>query len=133
MHVQTPLQAGLPLPALAGTAPGPGATGPACRVEVLVPGAVVRLSGRLDVAAAADVRMALVDALVDGNGELVLDVAALTGLDATGLGVLVGGHRRAQREGRVLVLRDVSAPVARLLFLTRLDKVLRLTRSPART
>lgn len=109
---------------------GPVLTGE-LRTSVVVPGRLLRLAGRLDVAAAADVRLALVDAVADGTGDLVLDVSGLTALDATGLGVLVGGHRRAQRAGRVLVLRDVPTPIARLLFLTRLDKVLRTTRTPA--
>ena len=99
------------------------------RTSVVVPGRLLRLAGRLDVAAAADVRLAIAQAVDGGLGELVLDVADLTALDATGLGVLVGGHRRAQRAARVLVLRDVSPPVARLLFLTRLDKVLRTSRT----
>lgn len=101
------------------------------RTTVVVPGALLSLSGRLDVAGAADVRLALVDAVASGAGELVLDLAALTALDATGLGVLVGAHRRAQRAGRVLVLRDVPPAVGRLLFLSRLDKVLRTTRTSA--
>ena len=100
-------------------------------ITVLVPGSVLGLAGRLDVTAAADVRLVLVDALADGVGELVLDLSQLTALDATGLGVLVGGHRRAQRAGRVLVLRDATPAVARLLFLTRLDKVLRTERTAA--
>ena len=95
----------------------------------LVPGRLLCLHGRLDVAAAADVRMALVAAMSEATGELVLDVSKLTTVDATGLGVLVGGHRRAQRAGRVLVLRDVPPALARLLFLTRLDKVLRTERT----
>lgn len=102
-----------------------------CRTTVLEPGQVLALAGRLDVSAAADVRMTLVEAVAAGSGPLVLDLAGLDALDATGLGVLVGGHRRAQRAGRVLVLRDVTPAVARLLFLTRLDKVLRTTRTPA--
>lgn len=100
-----------------------------CCTTVVVPGALLSLVGRLDVAAAADVRMALDAAVADGTDDLVLDLAELTALDATGLGVLVGGHRRAQRAGRLLVLRDVSPAVARLLFLTRLDKVLRTERT----
>lgn len=107
--------------------PGGPATG--CTAAVLVPGQVLALGGRLDVAAAADVRMLLVDAVSDGTGDLVLDLADLGALDATGLGVLVGAHRRAQRAGRVLVLRDPTLAVARLLFLTRLDKVLRTVRT----
>ncbi len=71
--------------------------------------------------------------LGDGQGDLVLDCAGLTAVDATGLGVLVGAHRRAQRAGRVLVLLDVQPSVGRSLLLTRLDRVLRTARTaPAR-
>lgn len=90
---------------------------------------VVSLAGRLDVHAAADVRLALADAVDSGYGELVLDLAELEGVDATGLGVLVGAHRRAQRAGRTLVLEDVPAGVGRMLLVTRLDRVLRTRRS----
>lgn len=90
---------------------------------------VVSLTGRLDVHAAADVRLALADAVDSGDGELVLDLAALEAVDATGLGVLVGAHRRAQRAGRTLVLEDVPPGVGRVLLVTRLDRVLRTRRS----
>jgi anti-anti-sigma factor len=92
-------------------------------------GTVVALSGRLDVHAAADVRLELADAVDRGEGELVLDLAELVAIDATGLGVLVGAHRRAQRAGRTLVLEDVPAGVVRLLLVTRLDRVLQTRRS----
>ncbi|HUR15092.1 MAG TPA: STAS domain-containing protein [Mycobacteriales bacterium] len=92
-------------------------------------GSYVCLSGRLDVHAAADVRLALAAAVDRGAGELVLDLTALESVDATGLGVLVGAHRRAQRAGRTLVLADVPDGVARLLLLTRLDKILQTRRS----
>lgn len=113
----------------AGTAPVPPAK--TCWTTVVVPGHLLALSGRLDVREAADVRMVLVDAVPAGAGDLVLDLSGLSGLDATGLGVLVGAHRRAQRAGRVLVLRDVTPAVGRLLLLTRLDKVLRTVRTAA--
>ena len=100
-------------------------------VDAIEPGQVVHLAGRLDVHAAADVRIALADAVELGTGDLVIDLALLEGVDATGLGVLVGAHRRAGRAGRTLVLRDVTPPVHRLLFLTRLDRVLRLSSSDA--
>lgn len=92
-------------------------------------GTVLGLSGKLDVHTAADMRNALVDAVAAGSGELVLDLSALEAVDATGLGVLVGAHRRAQRAGRTLVLVDVQVPVARLLLVTRLDRVLAIRRT----
>jgi anti-anti-sigma factor len=100
-------------------------------LETDVPGQVMHLVGRLDVHAAADVRMALADAVAGGSGDLVIDLAALEAVDATGLGVLVGAHRRAGRAGRTLVLQDVPPPVGRMLFLTRLDRVLHLRSSAA--
>ena len=92
-------------------------------------GDLVSLTGRLDVHIATDVRLALATAVDAGSGELVLDLAALEAVDATGLGVLVGAHRHAQRVGRSLVLEDVPDAVGRLLFLTRLDKVLQTRRT----
>jgi anti-anti-sigma factor len=100
-------------------------------LDFVEPGQVVHLAGRLDVHAAADARLALAAAVESGSGDLVIDLASLDAVDATGLGVLVGAHRRAGRAGRTLVLRDVPEPVGRLLFLTRLDRVLRLTSSVA--
>lgn len=88
------------------------------------------LSGRLDVHAAPDVRLALAAAVDAGEGELVLVLAAVEAVDATGLGVLVSAHRRAQRAGRTLVLEDVPDQVVRLLLVTRLDRILQTRRSP---
>jgi anti-anti-sigma factor len=103
----------------------------AFELDSVEPGQLVHLTGRLDVHAAADVRIALADAVESGEGDLVIDLASLEAVDATGLGVLVGAHRRAGRAGRTLVLRDVQPPVGRLLFLTRLDRVLRISSSVA--
>ncbi len=94
-------------------------------------GHLLALTGRLDVTAAADARLALAAAVDQGEGDLVLDLAALEAVDVTGLGVLVGAHRRAGRSGRTLVLRDVSPSVGRLLHVTRLDKVLRQSTTSA--
>ena len=100
-------------------------------LDAVAPGQVLALRGRLDVAAAADVRLALADAVDAGAGDLVLDLTALEAVDATGLGVLVGAHRLAGRSGRTLVLRDVPPRVGRLLRRTRLDRVLHQSASTA--
>jgi anti-anti-sigma factor len=92
-------------------------------------GRFVALSGRLDVRAAADVRLELADAVDSGEGELVIDLREVEAVDATGLGVLVSAHRRAQRLGRTVVFEDLPAQVERLLLITRLDKVLATRRT----
>jgi anti-anti-sigma factor len=89
-------------------------------------GPVLVLVGRLDVATVADVREALQRAIDGGEGPLVVDLAQVEVMDATGLGVLVGAHRRAGRCGRTLVLRHVPPRLSRLLTATRLHRILRV-------
>jgi len=86
----------------------------------------ITLVGRHDARAAGPVRDALHAALGAGSGPLVVDITGVELLDATGLGVLVGAHRRARLDGRELVLRGASTRVARLLKVTRLDRVITL-------
>lgn len=99
-------------------------TAPPLELRADLPGRVV-LTGRLDVTAAADARLALASAVTTGAGDLVLDLSGLTAVDATGLGVLVGAHRAADRAGRRLLLLDAPEQVHRLLRVTRLYRVLR--------
>lgn len=102
------------------------------RVEHPVPGQQVRLAGRVDAASVAEVRLALHEAVDHGIGELVVDVRDLQLGDATGLGALLGAHRRAARVGRTLVLADVPPALTRLLAYARLTRVLRTRVSAAR-
>jgi anti-anti-sigma factor len=96
------------------------------------PGQRIRLCGRLDVTTVADVRSVLHSALDSGTGDFVVDVSGVDVLDATGIGVLVGAHRRAGRRGRRLVLTSLPPRLHRLLVVTRLHRVLHVTdRQPA--
>jgi anti-anti-sigma factor len=106
-------------------------TDPLFELAEVLPGRCLALHGRLDVHVAADVRLALADAVRAGSGDLVLDLSRVVAVDATGLGVLVGAHREAGRAGRALVLLDVPERVGRLLLVTRLHRVLRTARSTA--
>jgi anti-sigma B factor antagonist len=91
-------------------------------------GGGVVLVGRLDVRGAGAAREALHEALARGEGRLTVDLSGVELLDATGLGVLVGAHRRARLQDRELVLCDARPRVARLLSLTRLDRVIAVER-----
>lgn len=82
------------------------------------------VEGRLDVRSAADARTRLHLAVDGGRGDLVLDLTRLEFWDATGLGVIMGTHRRAGRLGRRLVLRAVPPQLQRLLVATRLHRIL---------
>ncbi|MEO3890188.1 STAS domain-containing protein [Nonomuraea sp. B5E05] len=85
---------------------------------------VVRIGVRLDAGTSAGVRERLHKALDTGEGDLILDLTKLEMIDATGLGVLVGAHRRALSVQRRLVLRGVPPRIMRILAVTRLNRVL---------
>jgi anti-sigma B factor antagonist len=85
---------------------------------------VVRIGARLDAGTSARVRERLHKGLDSGAGDLILDLSKLEMIDATGLGVLVGSHRRALSVQRRLVLRGVPPRIMRILAVTRLNRVL---------
>lgn len=93
-----------------------------------VPGQVVaasvQLEGRLDVTTATETREILHAAVEEGDGDLVVDLSCVELIDVTGLGVLVGTHRKALRAHRTLVLRNVPPRMMRLLAMTRLYRAL---------
>jgi anti-anti-sigma factor len=99
-------------------------------IDLLRPGAHVALSGRLGSASVGDARIVLSAAIDAGVDDLLLDLDGVELVDATGLGLLVGMHRRAERLGRRLVLTNVPERIERLLLATRLHRVLIIDRAP---
>jgi anti-sigma B factor antagonist len=93
-------------------------------ITVEVPGREVVLAGRLSALTVAEVRAVLAQAIDRAEGDLVVDIAAVDLVDASGLGVLVGAHRLAMRSERCLVLRNVPQRIERLLAVTHLNRVL---------
>jgi anti-anti-sigma factor len=92
-------------------------------VRVVRPGAEVDLVGRLDAKSASVVRDTLHACLDEGEGDFLLHVGELEIWDSTGLGVLVGAHRRARRAGRRVVLTEVPPRHLRLLKATKLHRL----------
>lgn len=96
-------------------------------VDETVPGVEMSIVGPLNVHTVSEIRAALARAIDGGIGDLLLHLGTADIGDATGLGVLVGAHHRAERAGRRLVLADVSPRIERLLRGSRLDRVLTRT------
>jgi anti-sigma B factor antagonist len=84
---------------------------------------VFKLRGSLDLATAPTVRAALTDAAGDANRDLIVDLTQIEFLDSTGLGALIGAHRRATEHNGSLRLVVTEGPIARLLNITGLLRV----------
>ncbi|EFC79153.1 anti-sigma-factor antagonist [Parafrankia sp. EUN1f] len=86
----------------------------------------VRLTGTVDVRSVGELRIQLHAAIDAGCGPLHVDVGGLELTDNAGVGVLLGGARRARSIGRSLVLLDVPAALWPLLAADRLGQLLRV-------
>ncbi len=88
-----------------------------------------KLRGSLDLATAPTVRAALTDAAEEEGHDLIVDLTGLEFLDSTGLGVLIGAHRRAAERGESFRLVVTDGPISRLLNITGLITVFSVYRS----
>jgi anti-sigma B factor antagonist len=85
---------------------------------------VVSFTGELDLTTVPQARDALLQAATMHPGEtVVVDLDGVSFLDSMGLGVLVGGLRRARGGGGDVVLVCSAPRILDLLALTRLDRV----------
>ena len=100
-------------------------------VDVVETAGGLRVSGMLDVRSVSEVRTALYRVLEGSTGDIAIDLSSLDALDATGLAVIVAAHRRALAQGRQLVLHGVRPSLARVLAVTRLNRVLVVNRASA--
>lgn len=84
---------------------------------------VYRLRGSLDVATAPSLRAALIEAANEGKHDIIVDLSQLEFLDSTGLGALIGAHRRALEHGGCVRLIVSDGPIQRLLTITGLMRI----------
>jgi anti-sigma B factor antagonist len=82
-----------------------------------------KLRGSLDLATSPTVRAALMDATKKGKRDLIVDLTQLEFLDSTGLGALIGAHRRMSEHGGSLRLIIAEGAISRLLNITGLVRV----------
>jgi anti-sigma B factor antagonist len=88
--------------------------------------AVVRLTGRLDFASAAEARGQFADAIAAGHRYLIVDLSSVEFVDSAGLGSLIGGMRTARQAGGDLQIAEPTEQVKMLMSLTSLDQVLKI-------
>jgi anti-sigma B factor antagonist len=91
--------------------------------------AVIALGGEVDVYTSPRVKQEIVDLLSQGTGKLVVDLSGVDYLDSTGLGVLIGGLKRArERDGDLKLICD-NVRILRIFEITGLTKIFDIYRA----
>ena len=86
-------------------------------------------SGEIDLASSPEFRTAIHDLLDSGVRAIVVDLTAVSFIDSSGLGVLVGSLKRVNELGDgSLALRGLDGPALRVFEITGLDQVFELRR-----
>ena len=87
----------------------------------------VALHGEVDVTTVDQVRVALADAIAARPAAVVVDLAALSFIDSTGLGALIFGFQRCRDEGIAFRLTSPTRGVRQVLVLSGILEVVELT------
>jgi anti-anti-sigma factor len=87
---------------------------------------VLAVGGEIDTQTTDELRGA-VDDLDVAHRTLVLDLHGVEFVDSSGLGALLGIKKQQERAGGRLLLARLSAPVARIIEITRMDRVFEVT------
>lgn len=104
------------------------------RVETRNPSegiAVIALAGEVDVYTSPRVKQEIVNLLNSDTTRMVVDLTGVEYLDSTGLGVLIGGLKRArERDGDLKLICD-NVRILRIFEITGLTKIFDIYRSEA--
>lgn len=101
-------------------------------VEINVSGEVVtaRLSGELDHHSAREMRQAI-DSAVELNMPtlLILDFEAITFMDSSGIGLVMGRYRNISKNGAKLHITGASPQIYKVMKLAGLERLARLEKT----
>ena len=85
--------------------------------------AIVGLTGEVDVYTSPRLKQEIVDLLNEGFTKIIVDTTKVEYLDSTGLGVLIGGLKRArERDGDLRLICD-NPRILRIFEITGLTKI----------
>jgi anti-sigma B factor antagonist len=88
--------------------------------------AVIRVKGEIDVYTAPQLRESVLDLIARGVSHVIADLRDVEFLDSTGLGAIVGGHKRLRTNEGSLVLAASPDRIVRLFRITGLDRAFSL-------
>lgn len=81
------------------------------------------LEGEVDVYTAPLLRQEIMEQVDGGTRHLLVNLEKVEYLDSTGLGILIGGVKRAKEQGGSLKLVGPSARITRIFEITGLNKI----------
>jgi anti-sigma B factor antagonist len=87
---------------------------------------LLTLAGELDVSNVAEAREAARKLLDDGSSRLVVDLARVTYMDSSGLGMLVGLLKRLKESGGAMAIAGPVPRVKRVFEITGLHQIFAL-------
>jgi anti-sigma B factor antagonist len=89
--------------------------------------AEIAAHGEIDLATVNTLRSAITSALAQGARHVALDLEGVTYIDSSGLGTLIGAHKRLASSGGTMTVRCSRPRILRLFAITGLDRVLTIT------
>ena len=97
------------------------------------PAALLRIVGELDVASSPQLEAELTALLDAGNVHIVIDMAGVQFIDASGIGTLVTAADRARAAGGGIVLSRPTGRVKRVIDMLKLNGALPVVKDHERT
>jgi len=102
-------------------------------VTIDPPAAVLSATGELDIFTANDVAISLREAMARGCSRIVIDLAGVSFVDASALGVFARSHVALTDAGGTMEFVAPTAQFRRLCSIVRLDQAFGLAPTPAVT
>jgi anti-sigma B factor antagonist len=85
---------------------------------------VITVSGEVDLASSPELDTAIILAIESGSSALVIDLADVSFMDSSGLGVIVRGLKRCREADKDLDLVITNERVLKVFGITGLDQVI---------
>ena len=85
---------------------------------------VITVSGEVDLASSPELDTAIIAAIESGSSSLVIDLADVSFMDSSGLGVIVRGLKRCREADKDLDLVITNERVLKVFGITGLDQVI---------
>jgi anti-sigma B factor antagonist len=89
--------------------------------------AEISAHGEIDLATVNTLRSAITSALAQGVRHVVLHLEGVIYIDSSGLGTLIGAHKRVTASGGTMTVVCTRPRILRLFAITGLDRVLTVT------